>query len=488
LQRITTALIRIVSDSLQANTIHLASGIYSPSSNDEIIPFNCRSFVSIVGESMENTIIDVESNLKMFWGQDYERDFSIKNLTLLNSSDEFASYTISFAQPRNVTLKNIMIRDYKRNIEGLSLATFTIGNNESSYLDSTSLFISNVTIKDCIGFRPGGFSALENCVMTNMKVSNNTPNLNAYIIGGGGIVIGGHYDYPDRYNYKIIGSEFSNNVMIDDNWTKGATAINVNPNTNVDIINCTMGDNESDIYHSAAIYLHDNDIDCNIVNSILYGNTPRSILLREPYSTGLPPINLSIRHSLVEGGIDDILNLSSTNNINWLDGNIDDDPEWSYDEPFPYSLISTSPCVNTGTLELGDIDLPEYDLAGNSRIYGDSVDMGAYEFQGEPQQFSEPEEVILKTKSNISTYPNPFNPSTTFKLNLIESGNINLTVYNTKGQKVITLTDRFFHKGIHNFHWNGVDRFNREVSSGQYFVKLMHNGVEVDVNKCTLIK
>ena len=95
---------------------------------------------------------------------------------------------------------------------------------------------------------------------------------------------------------------------------------------------------------------------------------------------------------------------------------------------------------------------------------------------------------ILKTKSNISTYPNPFNPSTTFKLNLIESGNINLTVYNTKGQKVITLTDRFFHKGIHNFHWNGVDRFNREVSSGQYFVKLMHNGVEVDVNKCTLIK
>lgn len=488
LQRITTALIRIASDSLQANTIHLASGIYSPSSNDEIIPFNCRSFVSIVGESMENTIIDVESNLKMFWGQDYERDFSIKNLTLLNSSDEFASYTISFAQPRNVTLKNIMIRDYKRNIEGLSLATFTIGNNESSYLDSTSLFISNVTIKDCIGSRPGGFSALENCVMTNMKVSNNTPNLNAYIIGGGGIVIGGHYDYPDRYNYKIIGSEFSNNVMIDDNWTKGATAINVNPNTNVDIINCTMGDNESDIYHSAAIYLYDNDIDCNIVNSILYGNTPRSILLREPYSTGLPPINLSIRHSLVEGGIDDILNLSSTNNINWLDGNIDDDPEWSYDEPFPYSLISTSPCVNTGTLELGDIDLPEYDLAGNSRIYGDSVDMGAYEFQGEPQQFSEPEEVILKTKSNISTYPNPFNPSTTFKLNLIESGNINLTVYNTKGQKVITLTDRFFHKGIHNFHWNGVDRFNREVSSGQYFVKLMHNGVEVDVNKCTLIK
>jgi len=484
LQRITTALIRIASDSLHSNTIHLAPGTYSPSVNDERFPFNCRSYVSIIGENLENTIIDVEGKLKIFWGYDYEKNFSIKNLTFLNSLEESASFIFALAQPRGVIIENIEIRGYRRADSRNSIATFTIGDN--TFLDSTSLLLDNITIKDCIGARPISLYAIEECKMSNLLISNNQSDIIVENYGGGGIGIGGNSNFPDRYNYKIINSELSKNELIDDGFQVGGTAIIVASNTNVDIINCTIGDNESDIFVSAALYLGDNDIDCNLVNSIIYGNTPRSILLREPYQDGLPPINLNIQNSLVEGGSDDILDLGN-NNINWLDGNLDENPEWSYDDSFPYSLTSSSPCINTGTLALPDgIELPEFDLAGYPRIYGNTIDMGAYEFQGE--QSIEYDIVEPWQINKISNYPNPFNPTTTIKLNLIEEGNIDLSIYNIKGQKVKTMANSFYHKGIYNFIWSGINNNNKQVASGHYLIKLLIDGNEKAVKQCILLK
>jgi len=483
LQRITTALIRIASDSLHSNTIHLAPGTYSPSVNDERFPFNCRSYVSIIGENLANTIIDVEGKLKIFWGYDYEKNFSIKNLTLLNSSEESASFIFALSQPRGVTIENIEIRDYKRDISRVSISAFTIGN--ITFLDSTSLLLDNITIKDCIGAYPIGLYAIENCIMNNLLISNNTPDINLEITGGGGIVIGGNSNFPDRYNYKIINSELSKNELIDDGFHAGGTAIIVASNTNVDIINCTIGDNESDIFISAALYLGDNDIDCNLVNSIIYGNTPRSILLREPYQDNLPPINLNIRNSLVEGGVDDILDLGN-NNINWLDGNLDENPEWSYDDSFPYSLTSSSPCINTGTLDLPDgIELPEFDLAGYPRIYGNTIDMGAYEFQGE--QSIEYDIVETCQINKISNYPNPFNPTTIISFNLPSDSDVSVEVYNVKGQKVKTLLNEKMTAGQHKVIWNGLNEKNKPVSSGVYLYKV-RAGNQESVKRMILLK
>ncbi|MFO7895499.1 MAG: T9SS type A sorting domain-containing protein, partial [Candidatus Cloacimonadales bacterium] len=128
----------------------------------------------------------------------------------------------------------------------------------------------------------------------------------------------------------------------------------------------------------------------------------------------------------------------------------------------------------------------EYDLAGYPRIYGDAVDMGAFEFQGEQPAFDD--NIISIPKASISIYPNPFNPTTTVKLSLEKSSQVNISVFNIKGQKVITLTDRFIEKGIYNFHWSGVDNNNKQVSSGQYLVKLSINGTEKAVEKCILLK
>jgi len=69
-------------------------------------------------------------------------------------------------------------------------------------------------------------------------------------------------------------------------------------------------------------------------------------------------------------------------------------------------------------------------------------------------------------------YPNPFNPSTTIKFDLPVKGNVELSVYNLKGQKVKDLQKGDLHAGQHSIVWNGDDETGRTVASGVYFYRL----------------
>jgi hypothetical protein len=154
---------------------------------------------------------------------------------------------------------------------------------------------------------------------------------------------------------------------------------------------------------------------------------------------------------------------------------------------YPFALLNNSPCIDAGTLDLpAGIELPQYDLAGNPRIYGDTVDMGAYEWQGTGVEGPEIPQISPIT-TNLSNYPNPFNPNTTIKLELAETGKIELAIYNIKGQKVKTLLDCTTAPGTYECNWNGKDEMGKPVSSGQYVVKLKQNGKET-ATKIMLLK
>jgi len=74
--------------------------------------------------------------------------------------------------------------------------------------------------------------------------------------------------------------------------------------------------------------------------------------------------------------------MNSSSIVNWLEGNLDTIPYFTNSDIQDYTLQWASPCVDAGTLELPDgIVLPEYDLAGNPRIAGGTIDMGAFELQ-----------------------------------------------------------------------------------------------------------
>ena len=71
-----------------------------------------------------------------------------------------------------------------------------------------------------------------------------------------------------------------------------------------------------------------------------------------------------------------------------------------------------------------------------------------------------------------NNYPNPFNPETTLFFSLSTEQEIELTVYNLKGQKVKQLAKGQFPSGKNSVVWNGTDDNGKQVGSGLYLSKL----------------
>ncbi len=80
------------------------------------------------------------------------------------------------------------------------------------------------------------------------------------------------------------------------------------------------------------------------------------------------------------------------------------------------------------------------------------------------------------TSSLSQNYPNPFNPETTISYSLATPGNVELSVYNIRGQKVKTLLNRRCNAGENNVTWNGTDESGKNVSGGVYLYRLQTQG------------
>ncbi|MCL1827242.1 MAG: T9SS type A sorting domain-containing protein [Candidatus Cloacimonetes bacterium] len=86
-----------------------------------------------------------------------------------------------------------------------------------------------------------------------------------------------------------------------------------------------------------------------------------------------------------------------------------------------------------------------------------------------------------------SNYPNPFNPETTISFGLPFTTDVNLSIYNIKGQKVTTLINDKRPAGEHKITWNGTDDAGQSVSSGIYFYRLNTDRF-TKTNKMVLLK
>ncbi|MGC9362341.1 MAG: M14 family zinc carboxypeptidase, partial [Candidatus Syntrophosphaera sp.] len=69
-------------------------------------------------------------------------------------------------------------------------------------------------------------------------------------------------------------------------------------------------------------------------------------------------------------------------------------------------------------------------------------------------------------------YPNPFNPETTIRYSLSSPTNIEITIYNVRGQQVRKLVDGSMPSGDHKVVWNGRDDSGNEVGSGIYLYRM----------------
>jgi len=90
----------------------------------------------------------------------------------------------------------------------------------------------------------------------------------------------------------------------------------------------------------------------------------------------------------------------------------------------------------------------------------------------------------------FDNYPNPFNPSTIISFELSENislEEVELTIYNIKGQKVKALNIEDCKMNINSAVWNGDDDLGEPVTSGIYFYKLKTGGFE-QTRKMILLK
>ena len=88
----------------------------------------------------------------------------------------------------------------------------------------------------------------------------------------------------------------------------------------------------------------------------------------------------------------------------------------------------------------------------------------------------------------VGNYPNPFNPETVIRFNIADAGNVNIEIFNIRGQKVRTLMDGFVERGEHTVVWNGTDENGHGVSSGVYFYVMRADGVNASVRRMVLLK
>ncbi len=120
--------------------------------------------------------------------------------------------------------------------------------------------------------------------------------------------------------------------------------------------------------------------------------------------------------------------------------------------------------------------LESVDLAGDSFLFGPvSVNIQENNQNNTPQ--------LAEEYGLIANFPNPFNPTTTIKFRLKDSGNAQLVVYNIKGEKVATIFDGNVQKDKEiSTVWNA-----NNVPTGIYLYKLISKD-KTYVKKMILMK
>jgi hypothetical protein len=460
----------ILADSTNPHTIHLADGVYSPSTNDEFFPVTIIDNISLIGESREGVILDAE-NMTGVMHIESNSNSEIKYMTLRNGyHGQGGGIFIESSEPY--------------------LAHLTIKDNSASYgggiycILNSNLILFDVIISNNAAYYCGGGIAVDN--NSELSIENAIINNNSATYGGGLYI----RDCDDPATLT--------NILVTDNCSDQGGGI-LCYSSDLYLRNATISNNSA-LGNSGqggglccyGFYYNSSEID--LLNCILWNNIPEEI---NTELSGDHVISLTIDYSDIEGGIEGIV-YDENDIINWGDGCFDADPLFIGIGEHPYSLQSVSPCIDAGSIENYFLQIPASDLIGHERIWdGDNngvaiIDLGPYEY-GSPSH-SDEYEIVKSDNVQIANYPNPFNPSTTISFSVPQTALFaTIEIFNLKGQKVKTLEcgNSFAAKArnllSYSVTWDGTDDNNKQVSSGIYFYKLKAGNFE-KTKKCLLMK
>jgi len=237
-------------------------------------------------------------------------------------------------------------------------------------------------------------------------------------------------------------------------WNSGGA--NVWSEAEVDFINCTFVNNTA--AYGAGLTVGGGGI-ANSINCIYWGNTNGQIAL-DTYDNAGGVLNID--YSDIQNGIDSI-SISPESIINWGEGNGSDNPLFVGSGDHPFSLQDGSTCINSGTPDTTGLNLPEFDLAGNPRLYGGRIEMGAYENQNVVVGYSQ----YSLLPESLCVYPNPCSGSANLRFTINEQGFTILEVYEISGNRIKRLLDEEKSPGTFEMEFDLGD-----LPKGIYFITL----------------
>ncbi|WP_158612046.1 Ig-like domain-containing protein, partial [Paenimyroides tangerinum] len=310
-----------------------------------------------------------------------ENNISDNTYQVVISVDDVGSakidgFTITKGNANGASFITINSRELNRNSGGgiynnsssPTLTNTNIINNSADNgggicnISSSSPIITNTNISNNSTNNDGGgiYNLYSSPIITNTNISNNS----AYRSGGG--------------NYNFYSSPTLTNTTISNNSAyNGGGGYNY---ASSPIITNTTISNNSCSFNGGGIYNQFSSPTIN--NSIIWANTKNS----DQSVNNVYNINNSTpvyKYSLIQG---------SVVNSNWVssfgtDGgnNIDVNPMFANPTNGDFTLTDVSPAINAGNNSLyGTSIATDTDLAGNPRLFGTTIDMGAYEKQSCP--------------------------------------------------------------------------------------------------------
>ena len=484
LRTISKALHLIQSDSLNSKTVHIASGTYS-TDDGQIYPLSPKRYTMVIGDSLNIPVIE---NKKYNYAVSA---INVDYLVFKNFKFAYGNFqpydNIGFSMGDNIKVSNIYIDSFTAGRMGaiafgecnFELENLYLNNIKSAWdvafsMSSSNGKLKNIFIDNCHSTNAydgvGIIYATVDTVLTieNMSVTN-CSNLDTDFAL---VSVGATWNNPTRISIK--NSLFANNSSRDripihiGAWTNEKTS---------ELINCTFSNNRGLDY---AVALNGN---WKIKNTIFNDNPNYQLTI---YTDDNTPQHAQLDNCFVKGYPSSLPQLGNgiiTVNENILTG-FPRFRAYNLSDPLSYQLHYSSPLINAGTADTTGLNLPDFDLLGNDRIYGGRIDIGCYEWDG--NMHNEQSDTPV-TGFNLNNYPNPFNPSTTISYVLQEKGLTDVSVYNVKGQKIRNLKHGYSDKGVFGLVWDGKADTGKNMTSGLYFVRISHNGKQA-VRKVVMVK
>lgn len=354
---------------------------------------------------------------------------------------------------------------------------FSLINGNVPGKGGAAIIRNNGVLKNCkieynaAGLRGGGVYLQEGGIIQNCTLANNTA-----LIGGSAF-----FNYGGEMTASILennsaelggaiccenGGYIRNCLFRENNadYIGGGVCISFG----ADLVNCTFVNNNSHQSGGGMYGEYDNQmggIGLRISNSIFWNNSSNGSGQQINLNGGNSHISLS---NCAIQDIDQVIFGSTElhDNINLNAVNDDPDgPQFTDPGSGVFTLTKNSPCVNTGE---NNVVTDQFDLAGNDRIQGQTVDIGAYE-----SPFLTAIPTILPAALFVQAYPNPATDRVTFDM-AGTTGPVRVEIINSHGA-MIQKTN--FPVGAYD---SKIELCLEEIPSGTIFIKVSSNeGIKI---------